>query len=74
MGPQEDDTIGKLFFSIAFFVLGVVLICSSMFVHSSVDAHQLLGDVTQLIMVIAGSVCVIIGVVAFFHRDSFGSQ
>lgn len=74
MGPPEEDTIGKLFFSIAFFVLGVVLIYSSMYVHSGVSAHQLIGDVTQLIMVIAGSVCVIIGVVAFFHRDSFGTQ
>jgi hypothetical protein len=74
MGPQEDDSIGKLFFSVAFFVLGVVLICSSLFVHGDVDAHAMLSDFTQLVMVISGCVCVIVGVVAFFHKDSFGTN
>ena len=51
-------------------VMGICLLGASFFVHPEHDAHSLFFDITRCIMVIAGSLAVVAGVVTFFLQDS----
>ena len=51
-------------------VVGVCLVAGSFFVASTNDAHKLFNDITQLIMLIAGAVAIIVAIVSFFLRDT----
>ena len=56
--------------SIASGVLGVCLIGVSFFIPHGDDAHRLLNDALQLIMIISGSLAIVAGVIVFFIRTT----
>ncbi len=66
---ENENSVFKLVVCVVFGIIGVCLIGSSFFV-SGVEAHQLFSDITQLIMLIAGSVSILVAVVIFFIRNS----
>lgn len=66
---ENDNAVFKLIVCVVFGLIGVSLIGASFFVSGN-EAHQLFNDITQLIMLIAGSVSILVAVIIFFIRNS----
>ena len=66
---MEDDPIQRPLISIAAAVLGVSLIGGSFFVHTD-QSHLVISDALQLIMVVAGSIAITMGILYFFIRTA----
>ncbi|MBK9145451.1 MAG: hypothetical protein IPM23_23500 [Candidatus Melainabacteria bacterium] len=67
---MEEETGLKPWLCAASAAVGVALIGASFFVAGDESAHQLIYDITQLVMLVAGCIAVITGIVGFFIRTS----
>lgn len=70
MQPTEQHGLQRIWLCIGLAVLGVSLIGVSFFVNRATD-EELIGNITQIIMIVSGSACIFLSVIVFFVKSSY---
>ncbi len=70
MQPAEQHGMQRICLCAGLAVLGVSLIAVSFYVGRE-TSEILIGDVTQIIMIVSGSACIVLSVIVYFVKSSY---